>query len=58
MAGRLPVQVMDDELETRLLKVAGHPASHDADPNKSYYYIGLGHCYLAPLRIFESYRTG
>src|SRR5262249_6961175 len=43
MAGRLPVQVVDEELEAGSLHVGGHPAAHGAQPDEPYRHLALGH---------------
>ena len=43
MAGRLPVHVVNDQLEAGLLHVGGHPATHGAQPNESHYHVVLRH---------------
>jgi hypothetical protein len=43
MAGRLPVQVVDDQLEAGSLHVGGHAAAHGAQPDEPYRHVVLGH---------------
>jgi hypothetical protein len=53
MAGRLPVQIVDDELKAGLLQIARHAAAHRTQPYESDYDTICGHRVL-PFRIFVS----
>src|SRR5262249_50017979 len=43
MAGRLPMQVVDEEPEAGSLHVGGHAAAHGAEPDEPYRHVVLGH---------------
>src|SRR5262249_40098661 len=55
MAGRLPVQVVDDQLEAGALHVGGQAAAHGAQPDEPHHYVGLRHPFtVAPTSGFRS----
>src|SRR5262249_17219896 len=59
MAGRLPVQVVDDQLEAGSLHVGGHPAAHGAQPDEPHRHVALGHPFtVAAISDFGPHRKG
>src|SRR5262249_59054448 len=55
MAGRLPMEVMNDEPEAGLLHVGCHPAAHRAQSDESHHYTFLGH--LVTARFFQFFTS-
>src|SRR5712691_7921365 len=51
MARRLPVQVVDDQLEAGLLQVGRHAAAHGAQPHETHHHVVLGHRFPSSLRV-------
>ena len=43
MAGSLPVQVVDNQLEAGPLHIGSHTAAHGAQPDESHHHVVLGH---------------
>jgi hypothetical protein len=50
VAGRLPLQVVDDQPEAGLLQVGGHAAPHHAQPDESHHRFVIRHL-VTPFRF-------
>src|SRR5207244_12730084 len=52
---RLPVQVVDDQLETGPLHIGSHAAAHGAQPDESHHHVVVGHRFtVTPISDFRS----
>jgi len=59
MAGRLPVQVVDDQPEAGSLHVGGHAAAHGAQPDEPHRHVVLGHAFtVAAIRFSDRQGRG